>query len=344
MSVPPPAVPPPGLRITLGARAYRRPLGLLLAALAVGAAALPAARSGLGSWEPESARGALLLCGGGCLLASLAAVLWAVRLHLTRLVVTIDAEGVVLRRSGREARVPAGAVDAVGIRWPVSDPVWTLWLDPERAPGVEAVAPVDGKAVALLRDRTLPSGWLQAVRTATAETLGAAWRVVDDEGEEVPPPAAGALSRAPQIAVDGRGRYRDRDGGAVLAVACRRRGRRTVVLRDPHAAALLVVRGPSRLPGRDRVRVLDPAGRTLGFLRGPREPSFHTAGGMLLGSTRETGGGLVVTGIDGRRSAALGTGGEGDRDEVRLERSPSAPDPLRTLALALPVAFRPGRR
>ncbi|WP_141575711.1 hypothetical protein [Actinomadura sp. WMMA1423] len=327
--------------MTLGARAYRGPLRVLLAALATGAAALLAARYGAGIWEPEKARRILPACGGACLLAALAAALWAGRLHQTRLVVTMDAKEVALRRGGREARVPASAVDAVGIRWPVADPVWTLWVDPERAPGLDAVAEVDGRAVTLLRGRSLPPGWLDAARAAATGALGADWRVVDDEGGEVPPPAAGALGRAPQIVVDGGGRYRDGSGGAVLAVACRRRGRRTVVLRDPHAAALLVVRGPSRLPGRDRVRVLDAAGRPLGFMRGLREPSFHTAGGMLLGSTRESGGGHVVTGVDGRRSAALRTE---DGGGVRLERSPSAPDPLRTLALALPVAVRPDRR
>ncbi|GAA4396726.1 hypothetical protein GCM10023088_79470 [Actinomadura verrucosospora] len=324
--------------MTLGARAYRWPLRVLTAAPAAGAALLLAARPGTGPLDPESARRPLLLCGGGCLLAALAALIWAARLHRARLIVTIGEQGVTLRRSGREAAVPAGAVEAVGIRWPVDDPVWTLWVDPERAPGVEAVAEVDGNAVTLLRGASLPSGWLPAVRTATADRLSAAWRVVDDEGREVPPPAAGALAGARRIVVDGAGRYRDRDGGAVLAVACGRRGRRTIVLRDPHAAALLVVRGPSRLPGRDRVRVLDADGRPLGFVRGLREPSFHTAGGMLLGTTRATGDGRVVTGVDGRRSATLRIIGDAEA-RVELERSPSAPDPLRTLVLALPVAI-----
>ncbi|MEV3925192.1 hypothetical protein [Actinomadura coerulea] len=327
--------------MTLGARAYRWPLRLLVAAPAAAAVLVLATRTR--TLDPETARRTLLLCGGGCLLAALASVLWAARLHRTRLVVTIGEDGVTLRRGGRGAAVPAGAVEAVGIRWPVGDPVWTLWLDPEQAPGVKAVAEVDGRAVTLLRGRSLPSGWLPAVRTATADRLGAAWRVVDDEGREVPPPAAGALGRARRIVVDGRGRYRDRPGGAVLAVACGRRGGRTTVLRDPHAAALLTVRGPSRLPGRDRVRVLGADGRPLGFVRGLREPSFHTAGGILLGSTRTTGDGRVVTGVDGRRSAVLRAGGD-DGSRVELERSPSAPDPLRTLVLALPVALRAGRR
>lgn len=328
--------------MTLGARAYRWPFRVLLAALAAGAALVLATRPGTGVSDPEKARQVLLLYGGGCLLAALAAVLWAAWIHQTRLVVTFGEKGVVLRRGRREAAIPAGAVDAVGIRWPVGDPVWTLWLDPEQAPGVETVAEVDGKAVTLLENGSLPSGWLPAVRAATTDTLGAAWRVVDEEGEEVPPPAAGALAQARHIVVDARGRYRDRRGGAVLAVACGRRGGRTIVLRDPHAAALLVVRGPSRLPGRERVRVLDADGRPLGFVRDRREPSFHTAGGMLLGSTRTTGDGHVVTGIDGRRSATLRLGGDDAEARMELERSPSAPDPLRTLTLALPVAIRAG--
>ncbi|SNS38764.1 hypothetical protein [Actinomadura mexicana] len=327
--------------MTLGARAYRWPFRVLLAALAAGAALVLATGPCTGILDPEKARQILPPCGGGCLLAALAAVLRAARLHRTRLIVTIGEKGVVLRRGGREAAIPAGAVDAVGIRWPVGDPVWTLWLDPEQAPGAGTVAEADGKAVTLLRGGSLPSGWLPAVRTATTDTLGAAWRVVDDGGEEVPSPAAGALARAGHIVVDDRGRYRDRRGGAVLAVACGRRGGRTVVLHDPHAAVLLEVRGPSRLPGRDRVRVLDADGRPLGFVRGRREPSFHTAGGMLLGSTRATGEGHVVTGIDGRRSATLRTGGGADA-RMELERSPSAPDLLRTLTLALPAAIRPG--
>jgi hypothetical protein len=329
--------------MTLGARAYRWPFRALLAALAAGAALVLATRPGTGILDPDKARQILPPCGGGCLLAALAAVLWAARLHRTRLIVSIGERGVVLRRGRREAAVPAGAVDAVGIRWPVGDPVWTLWLDPEQAPVAAAVAEVDGNAVALLAGGSLPSGWLPAVRTATTGILGAAWRVVDDEGEEVPPPADGALAQARHLVVDGRGRYRDRRGGAVLAVACGRRGGRTIVLCDPHAAALLVFRGPSRLPGRDRVRVLDADGRPLGFVRGRREPSFHTAGGKRLGSTRATGDGHVVTGIDGRHSATLRIGdGDGAEARMELERSPSAPDPLRTLALALPVAIRAG--
>lgn len=328
--------------MTLGAHAYRWPFRVMLAALAAGAALVLATRPGSGPFEPDEARQVLPLYGG-CLLAGLAAVLWAARIHRTRLIVTIGEKGVALRRGSRRAAVPAAAVEAMGIRWPVGDPVWTLWLDPEQAPGVETVAEVDGRAVTLLNSGSLPSGWLPAVRSAAADALGAAWRVVDEEGEEVPPPAEGALARARHLVVDGGGRYRDRRGGTVLAVACRRRGSRTTVLRDPHAAALLVVRGPSRLPGRDRVRVLDAAGRPLGFVRGPREPSFHTAGGMLLGSTRATGDGHVVTGIDGRRSATLRIGGgDGGEARVELERSPSAPDPLRTLVLALPAALRAG--
>ncbi|MGI5201565.1 hypothetical protein ACQEU6_08295 [Spirillospora sp. CA-108201] len=316
--------------MTLGARAYRRPLRVLLAAAAAGAA--------LVIFEPDRARQALALCGVGCLLAAL----WAARLHRTRLIVTIGEKGVGLRRGGREAAVPAEAVDAVGIRWPVGDPVWTLWFDPERAPGVEAVAEVDGRSATLLRGGSLPSGWLPAVRTATADVLGARWCVVDDEGGEVPPPQDGALVRARHVVVDGAGRYREPGAGAVLAVPCGRSGGRTIVLRDPHASVLLVVRGPSRLPGRDRVRVLDADGRPLGYVRGSREPSFHTTGGTLLGSTRATADGHVVTGIDGRRSATLRNGGGDGGAPVELERSPSAPEPLRTLVLALPVALRAG--
>ncbi|MFC4053754.1 hypothetical protein ACFOY4_29030 [Actinomadura syzygii] len=143
--------------------------------------------------------------------------------------------------------------------------------------------------------------------------------------------------------MDDRGRYRSERGGALLAVACG--GRRTVVLRDPHTARLLVFKRPPL--GRDRMRVLDADGRLIGRIRGSREPSFHAADGMLLGATRGDGGRYVVTGVDGRESASLrrAQGGADDEGRWRLHRSPSAPAALRALTLALPllvgVASRP---
>lgn len=347
--------------MTLGRRAYRWPFRVLLAALAAGLAVSLSTRSNAEAWDPEKARQVIVLYGGGAALVALAAVLWAVRIHRTRLIVTIGEKGLTLRRGRREAEVPAGAVRAVGITWPVTDPVWTLWLESEAAPDVAAVAETDGHAVTLHKGGSLPSGWLEAVRTATADTLGAAWRVVDDEGEEVPAPVPDALSAAGRVLVDGTGRYRDERGGALLAVASGRlarrpwgrsgmfpmnpnAGRRTIVLRDPHARALLVFRRRSRLVGRDTTRVLDADGRLLGILRGGPEPSFHATDGMLLGSARQAGGRLTVTGVDGRESATLRTKSDADDSRMWLHRSPSAPEPLRTLLLALPTAIRIARQ
>lgn len=358
------SVPPPELKITLGRRAYRRPVGLSLAGLALGLvfslATMPAGEA----WTPGLDRRVIVFCGGAGVLIALAGALWALVLHRSRLIVTIGEKGLVLRRGEKEAVVPAAAVDAVGITWPVGDPVWTVWFDPEAVAGVGAVAKVgaDGRAATLLRDGSLPSGWLPAVRAATTGTLGAGWRVVDDAGAEVPPPPADALSKADRVLVDGTGRYRDERGGGLLAIACGRpaggpearsgalplasdRGRRTVVLRDPHAGTLLVFKRTSRLPGRDRLRVLDADGRLVGEVRGGHEPSFHAAGGMFLGAARHAGGGrYVVTGVDGRESASLRTESGADDGRMRLTRSPSAPAALRTLTLALPIAVRIARQ
>ncbi|WP_165978554.1 hypothetical protein [Actinomadura darangshiensis] len=306
--------------MTLGRRAYRRPLRLLLAALTITAVFVLTV--------PEPVR----RYGAAGVLVVLAAALWAVRIHRTRLIVTIGEKGVALRRGALEVKIPVSAVDAAGITWPATEPVWTVWFDRSAAPGVEAVAEVDGDAVALFSGASLPSGRLEAARTAAAGILGAEWRVLDDRGEEVPPPAPGALARADRLLVDGTGRFRDERAGTLLAVAS---GRRRIEVRDPHGGVLLVFRRPSRLPGRGGVRVRDGDGRLAGSLHGRSEPSFHDAGGTLLGSALQAGGQCVVTGVDGRRSAALraGTGG------MALERSPSAPGELRTLALAFAALY-----
>ncbi|WUI03414.1 hypothetical protein OHR68_16900 [Spirillospora sp. NBC_00431] len=343
---------PPELRITLGRGAYRWPFRVFAAALAAGLLVPLAARTGGGgAWEPGEAGDVTVLAGWGGALVAVAAVLWALLIYRARLVVTIGQQGLVLRRGKRRAVVPADAVNAVGIVWPVADPVWTVWFDTEAAPDAGTVAKVEGDAATLLRDRSLPSGWLPAVRAAVTENLGARWRVLDDGGEEVPRPRADALAKADRVLVDGRGRYRDQDGGAIVAIA---QGRRTIVLRDPHAGRLLAFTRASRLTGRARVRVLGADGRLIGVVNGSREPSFHTARGMLLGSTRQDGDRHVVTGVDGRESASLRTKDDGDGDgdgdgngdggRMRLERSRSAPDPLRTLTLALPMVVRPTRK
>jgi hypothetical protein len=224
----------------------------------------------------------------------------------------------------------------MGTVGPVADPVWTVWFDAEAAASVGSVVEVDDDAAALLRDRSLPPGWLPVVRAAAEEHLGAPWRVLDDAGEVVEPLPVHALTRAASLLVDDAGRYRD-PRGAVMAVVVRRRGRRTVVLRDPHAGRLLAVRRPARL-GRGVTRVFGADGGLLGTIRGRDEPSFHTRGGTLLGVTRRAGDRRVVTGVDGRESASLGAK---DDAGVLLRRSPSTPEPLRTLALALPLVVRP---
>ncbi|MGP4025678.1 hypothetical protein [Actinomadura sp. 3N407] len=353
------SVSPPGLKITLARRAYRWPLRFCLTALTAGLAVSLSTLSGPEAWEPEEARRTIALYGGGGVLAASAAALWAFIIYRTRLVVTIGEQGLVLRRRGNEATIPADAVDAVGLVWPVADPAWTVWFDPGAAPGVDAVTKVEGRAATLFRDRSLPPGWIEAVHAATTGTLGAAWRVLDDEGDEVGRPPGGGLPRADRVAVDGRGRYRGERGGALLAVACGRLaerpadrsgvlarggGRRAIVLRDPHARTLLVFRRASTMSGRGRMRVFGADGRLAGEIRGGHEPSFHTADGMLLGVTRRTGDRYVVTGVDGRESASLRTGSGAGDDGMCLERSPSAPGTLRTLTLALPMVVRITRR
>ncbi|RKS73643.1 hypothetical protein BZB76_4345 [Actinomadura pelletieri DSM 43383] len=341
MSVPSPSPPAPSgaapvSRVTLGRGAYRWPFRVALAALVVGALAAPSSRTAA--------------IGVGALLA-LAAAVWAFLIHRDRLVVTLADTGLVLRRGAEEATIPVGAVDAVGIVWRGTDPVWTVWFDTGAAPGVDAVTTVEGDAAVLLRDRDLPAGRLPAVHAAVTEHLGLRWRVLDDTGEEIDPPKADALARADQVLVEGvlvngglakgAGRYRDERGGTLLAVAS---GRGRVVLRDPHAARLLVFRR-TPLPARRKVvRVSDADGRFLGTVRGSQEPSFHTPSGMLLGTTRRHGDRHVVTGIDGRESASLRTVGDPGDGRRRLERSPSAPEPLRTLTLALPLVVRSARR
>ncbi|TDC95268.1 hypothetical protein [Actinomadura sp. 7K507] len=352
------SVPPPALTITMGRRAYRWPLRVGLTALTAGLAVSLSTLSGPEAWDPGDARRTVAVYGGGALLIALAAALWAFIVHRGRLVVAIGEKGLVLRRGTREASIPAGAVEAVGITWPVADPAWTVWFDPEAAPGASTVTKVEGRAAVLFRDRFLPPGWIEAVHSAATEVLGAPWRVLDEEGEEVGRPPEDALPRAGRIRVDGAGRYRDRDGGVLLAVACGRlagrpragagllplgpgAGGRTIVLRDPHARTLLVLRRRAPVPGRDRMRVSDAHGHLVGEIRGGQEPSFHTADGTLLGTTRQAGDRYVVTGVDARESASLRIGDDAGGGAVCLERSPSAPDPLRTLALALPMVVRP---
>lgn len=359
MTLPPPSVPPQELRVAQSRSAYRWPLRLCLAALAFAALVAVSARSA--PWNPGDAPRVVLLYEGGGVLVALAAVAWAVVMFRNRLVVTIGGKGLVLRRGRAEASVPVSALEAVGIAWPVTDPVWTVWFDPAAAPDVAAVTKVDGRAAALLRDGVLRPGRLDAVRDASTATFGVPWRVVDDAGEDVPPPAADALTRADRVIVDGRCRYRNERGGALLAVACGRlvkqatarngfvalnpdRGRRTIVLRDPHAERLLVFERTSRLRGRGRMRVLDADGRLVGRIRGSHEPSFHSADGTLLGTTRGDGGRYVVTGVDGRESASLRTKSGADDGRMWLHRSPSAPDALRALTLALPMVVRIARQ
>ncbi|MFI0369813.1 hypothetical protein ACH35V_18230 [Actinomadura sp. 1N219] len=361
MSVPPPTRSLPDLRVTLGRGAYRWPFRVCLAALAIGLLiSLSTRTGGSAAWGAGEARRAIAVYGGGGALVALAAIVWAFVIFRNRLVVTVGEKGLVLRRAKKQAVIPADAVRAVGIVWPVADPVLTVWFDTAAAPDAGAIVKVDGDAAALLRDRSLPSGWLPAVRAAATENLGASWRVLDDEGEEVEQPRADALARADRLLVDGAGRYRDQGGGALIAVACGRlarrgpgparfrrnpdRGRRTIVLRDPHAGRLLAFKKTSRLTGGGRMRVFDADGRHVGTIERLREPSFYSAGGTLLGTTRRHGDRHVVTGVDGRESASLRTKSGADDSRMWLERSRSAPDQLRTLTLALPMVVRLARQ
>ncbi|WP_207924264.1 hypothetical protein, partial [Actinomadura bangladeshensis] len=174
----------PELQVTLGPRANRWPVGVTVAgpvvALLIVASTLPdamARRSGV----PMSTA---LFYGGGGLVVGLAGLIWAIYVHRTRLIVTMRSDAVVLRRRHAEAALLASGVCAIGITWPISDPTWTLWYDPATGSGVDAVAKVERQGheatATLLRDRSLPVGWLEAVRSATTEILGGAWRILDD--------------------------------------------------------------------------------------------------------------------------------------------------------------------
>jgi len=316
---------------------------------------LPTSQSG-------PAAGPLIGYGGGGLLVGLAGVIWAFTVHRRRLIVTIRADGIALRRRDDEATIPSGAVRAVGLTWPISDPVWTTWYDPAAAPGIDAVTKVgrhggQEAAATLLRDRSLPAGWLGAVHAATTEILGGAWRVLDERGQEVPGPPPRALFDADRVLVDGEGRYRDERGGALLAQACGtlekkstegasfwavnpNKGRRSIVLRDPHARTVLIINRLSRTLRRERVAVLDADGNRLGELSGRGRMSLRSADGTPLGTVHDDGGRYLVTDTAGREVAVLRTKSKADNSRMWLEFGTECPDPLRPLALALPIAVR----
>ncbi|MEU5991313.1 hypothetical protein ABZ806_20285 [Spirillospora sp. NPDC047418] len=355
----------PELQVTLGPRAYRWPVGVAVAGPVVGllivASTLPDAMA-RGSGVPMSTA---LFYGGGGLLVGLTGLIWAVHVHRTRLIVTMRSDGVVLRRRDAEAVIPASGVCAVGITWPISDPTWTLWYDSTVESGIDALATVERRgheaAATLLRDRSLPAGWLDAVQTATTEIVGGAWRVLDDRGQEVAEPQQRALFEADRVLVDGEGRYRNERGGTLLAQACGRlvkqstggasfwginpnKGRRSIVLRDPHARTLLVVNRASRTLGKERVTVLAPDGHRLGELSGRGNMSLRSADGAPLGTVRQDGDQHTVADSTGREVASLRTKSSADNSRMWLQFSPDCPEPLRPLALALPIAVRLGRQ
>ncbi|WP_346044944.1 hypothetical protein [Actinomadura chokoriensis] len=348
------------LQVTLGPRAYRWPVGMAVAGPVVGllivASTLPDAMA-WGSGVPMSTA---LFYGGGGLVVGLAGLIWALHVHRTRLIVTMGSDGVVLRRRDAEAALPASGVCAIGITWPISDPTWTLWYDPAAGPGIDTVTKVEQHgheaAATLLRDRSLPVGWLEAVRTAT-EILDAAWRVLDDRGQEVPEPPRRALFEADRVLVDGEGRYRNERGGALLAQACGplvkqttegasfwginpNKGRRSIVLRDPHARTLLIINRASRTLGKERITVLDSDGHRLGELSGRGTMSLRSADGTPLGTARQDGDQYAVTDATGREVASLRTKSSADNSRMWLEFSHECSEALRPLALALPIAVR----
>ncbi|WP_067792910.1 hypothetical protein [Actinomadura formosensis] len=349
----------PELRVTLGPRAYRWPFAMAVAGPLIGlglcASTLPTSYAG-------TVAGPLIVYGGGGLMVGLVGVIWALTVHRSRLIVTIRGDGIALRHRDDEATIPSSAVHAVGLTWPISDPVWTTWYDPAAAPGIDTVTKVGRRdqkeAVAtLLRDRSLPAGWLEAVHAATIEILGGTWRVLDDRGQEVPGPSPRALFDADRVLVNGEGRYRNERGGALLAQACGRlmkkstegasffatnpnKRRRSIVLRDPHARTMLIINRMPRTLGRERMTVLDADGNSLGELGGRGEMSLRSAGGTLLGTVHQDGGRYAVTDTTGREVASLRTKSKADNSRMWLEFSPECPEPLRPLALALPIAVR----
>lgn len=353
------------LQVTLGPRAYRWPVGVAVAGPVVGLLIVASTVPDAMAWGSGIPMRTALFFGGGGLLVGMVGLIWAIYVHGTRLIVTIRGDGVVLRRREAEVMIPASDVCAVGITWPISDPAWTLWYGSAAGAGVDTVAEVVQRgreaAATLLRDRSLPAGWLEAVHAATKEIVGSAWRVLDDSGQEVPEPSRRALFQADRVLVDGEGRYRNERGGALLAQACGRlvrrstegasfwginpnKGRRSIVLRDPHARTLLVINRASRTFGRERITVLGSDGHRLGELSGRGAMSLRADDGAPLGTVRQDGDRYVVTDTTGRRAASLRTKSSADNSRMWLEFSPECPEPLRPLALALPVAVRLSRQ
>ncbi|MFI0404858.1 hypothetical protein [Actinomadura sp. 3N508] len=350
----------PELQITLGARAYRWPFGLAVGGPAIGL--LISASAFTNDYPKEAVPRTLVFYGGIGLLVGLAGIAWAIRMFRNRLIVTIGEDGIVLRRREDEATIPSSAVHAVGLTWPLTDPVWTTWYDPAMAPsGIDALTKVgrhaEEAAATLLRDRTLPAGWLEAAHNATTEILGGTWRVLDDRGQEVPEPPPRALFDAGRILVDGTGRYRNERGGALLAQACGwlkkkstggasffsvnpNKASRSIALRDPHARTVLIINRLARTWGKERLTVLDADGKRLGQISGRRALSLRSADRTRLGTVRDRGGRFAVEDTAGREAASLRTKSQADDSRMWLEISPDCSDSLRPLVLALPIAVR----
>lgn len=68
--------------------------------------------------------------------------------------------------------------------------------------------------------------------------------------------------------------------------------------------------------------------------------SLRSDDGTPLGTVRQDGGRYVVTDTTGREAASLRTKSKADNSRMWLEFSPECPEPLRPLALALPIAVR----
>ena len=352
----------PELQLSLGRRAYLWPVRLVVAGLVAGLVISLSTLSNAAAWDPGQVWQVIAFYGGAGLLVAAGGTAMGFVLHRRRLIVTMSAKGIALRRRKSQAFIPADAVHAVGLRWPIDDPTWTVWYDSEAAPGVNAVTTVQNAAtsqamVTLFHDRSLPRGWLEAVYAATEEILGADWRVLDDQNHEVPRPVSDALLRVDHILIDGEGRYRNERGGTLLAQTCGRlaklrtggasffatnpnKARRTVVLRDPHARTVLIINRASTTFGRERIHVLDVTGQHIGRIRGRHEFSFHSGDGTPLGRAHRTADRFVLTDVRGDEAGSLRIKSSADNSRMWLTLSSASAEPLRVLALALPIAVR----
>ncbi|HEY8478823.1 MAG TPA: hypothetical protein VIL71_03235 [Spirillospora sp.] len=283
--------------------------------------------------------------------------------------VRLDGRGVTVSKGGADTRIPLSAVRAAGLVGPVNDPTIAVWYDPGGVPG-NGAGPLaggpgpDGTAVALLaREAALPEGRRDQVRRLAGTRWSVPWRVADEQGAPVPEPDPRALLTADRFVVDETGYRLERDR-SWRAVICEKIGQkemagvhtppgrnpvRTVRLRDPWAEPVLTVHKPrAMLYNRQQVALADgtPVGeiKEAGAVRNAFE-LLDTAGRALARAESspddpEPEVRYFVADGHGRRFAVLTMANENPSGDIRVEIEASAPERLRVLTAALPIAMR----